>query len=94
MKMVCEPLKSLGILGSPPCSADDIAKGRFVQASFPQNASYCAMGQALIAQGLATSVTCCNDKNLCNAVPTLRCYNGAESNIRLQTVASLRYCCC
>jgi hypothetical protein len=100
VQMVCQTLMGLETLGKP-CSAADIAQGRFVQAAFPQNATYCAAGPALIASGLATSLTCCNDKDLCNAFPvivkttqpltsTLRCYQGVNSNIQLQTVSSPR----
>ncbi len=101
-QLLCGTLAGLEELGSPPCSADDVAQGRFVQAAFPQNASFCAAGgPTLVARGLATSVSCCNDKDLCNALPvapplttppapTLRCYQGVDNNVVLQTVTSPR----
>ncbi len=88
VRAVCEPLKGLGLMGSPPCSAEDIAQGRFVQAGFPQNASYCTAGPALAAMGLANDVKCCNDKDLCNTV--LRCYEGADSKIEMKPTRSPR----
>ena len=100
VRMVCGTLKSLEDLGKP-CSADDISQGRFVHVAFAQNASFCDAGPALKANGLATSVACCNDKNLCNALPVvpslntpppsgLRCYQGMDSKIALQPVTSSR----
>jgi hypothetical protein len=104
VRLVCDTLVGLERFGKP-CSADDVAKGRFVEAAFPQNASYCAAGPALISRGLATTVTCC-DRDLCNAPldvtpltnivattplpPTLRCYHGVDDSIQLQTVKSSR----
>jgi hypothetical protein len=88
-QLVCGTLAGIAELGQQPCSADDIAKGRFVEAAFPQNSSFCAAGPALNASGLATSVSCCNDKNLCNT-PSMRCYQGVDSKVALQSVASRR----
>ena len=89
----------------PPCSPTDIAEGRFVEVSFIQNASYCALGPALISMGLAKSLQCCSTDE-CNvqipasnmpvttaasAAPTLQCYFGADNNVQLMTVTSIRY---
>jgi hypothetical protein len=95
---VCATLNGLNAVGRS-CSATDVTMGRYVNVSFMQNSSFCALAPALIQGGLATELVCC-DQDLCNGPPlsqsqpqsssTLQCYNGIDDTATLMPVTSSR----
>ncbi len=95
---VCATLNGLKAVG-PSCSATDVTMERYVNVSFMQNSSFCALAPALIQFGLATELVCC-DQDLCNGPPplqsqpqsssTLQCYNGIDDTATLLPITSSR----